>query len=160
MGCPSAPRWRYTARKPCPYSFCELPQNYKLFFRNQKNIYKIPLDSSDSCSRKFLVTMQTTKRRTFFLDGTTYQYRITAAAIKRYEAETERQVSNSLPLTQVVRFLYYVALMLPGSINEEQFYRKGLFSTSKSQGEYSLRGLRSLAITTRKKDHRHQPFPA
>lgn len=98
--------------------------------------------------------MQTTKRQTFLLDGTTYQYRITAAAIKKYEAAADRQVSNSLPLTQVVRFLCYVAIMLPSSINPDllvQLYRKGLFRTRKTRGEYSLRGIRSLAVAARKK---------
>lgn len=98
--------------------------------------------------------MQTTKRQTFLLDGTTYQYRITAAAIKKYEAAADRQVSNSLPLTQVVRFLYYVMLMPPPGINADQMvqlYRKGFLRTRKTRGEYSLRGLRSLATAARKK---------
>lgn len=96
----------------------------------------------------------TTKRQTFLLDGNTYQYRITEPALKRYEQDTARQVTNALPLTQVVRLLYYVAMSLPANINPEQMvqlYRKGFLRTRKTRGEYSLRGFRALATAARRK---------
>lgn len=98
--------------------------------------------------------MKISKRQTFLLDGSVYQYRISATALKRYEDSSGRTVTNALPLTQVVRLLFHVALMLPGSVNEEQMvqlYRKGLLRTRKTKGEYSLRGFRSLATAARKK---------
>lgn len=83
-----------------------------------------------------------------------YQYRITATALKRYEQSSGRQVTNALPLSQVVRLLFHVSLMLPATVNEEQIvqlYRKGLLRCRKTKGEYSLRGIRSLASAARKK---------
>lgn len=97
--------------------------------------------------------MKTTKRQTFCLDGVVYSYRITEAAIRNYEQSTQRQIANSLPLVQVVRALYHIACMLPGTYSEEELvkaYREGRLYTRKTRGEYTLRGIRTLLVVARR----------
>ena len=97
--------------------------------------------------------MKTTKRQTFYLEGSVYAYHITKAALMRYEQETGRQVTLSMPLTQIVRALYYVALTLPYGITADSMvdaYRKGLLRTRQNRGEYTLRGIRTLLVHARR----------
>lgn len=99
--------------------------------------------------------MALSKRQTFFFDGQTYNYRITEAAIRRFERDGKRRIHSGMSLTMVVRALYYVAQnSLPSSIGENELvdgFRKGLLRTRKNRGEYSLRGIRSLMVKARKK---------
>lgn len=97
--------------------------------------------------------MKTTKRQTFYLEGNVYSYRITKAAILRYEQAAGRKITFAMPLVQVVRALYYVTCMLPYGITEQYMvdaYRKGNLRTRKNRGEYSLRGIRSLLVHARR----------
>lgn len=98
--------------------------------------------------------MALSHRQTFFFDGQTYNYRITEAAIRRFERDGKRRIHSGMSLTMVVRALYYVAQnSLPSSIGENELvdgFRKGLLRTRKNRGEYSLRGIRSLMVKARK----------
>lgn len=98
--------------------------------------------------------MALSNRQTFFFDGQTYNYRITEAAIRRFERDGKRRIHSGMSLTMVVRALYYVAQnSLPSSIGENEHvdgFRKGLLRTRKNRGEYSLRGIRSLMVKARK----------
>lgn len=98
--------------------------------------------------------MALSKRQTFFFDGQTYNYRITEAAIRRFERDGKRRIHSGMSLTMVVRALYYVAQnSLPSSMGENELvdgFRKGLLRTRKNRGEYSLRGIRSLMVKARK----------
>lgn len=98
--------------------------------------------------------MALSNRQTFFFDGQTYNYRITEAAIRRFERDGKRRIHSGMSLTMVVRALYYVAQnSLPSSIGENELvdgFRKGLLRTRKNRGEYSLRGIRSLMVKARK----------
>lgn len=63
--------------------------------------------------------MALSNRQTFFFDGQTYNYRITEAAIRRFERDGKRRIHSGMSLTMVVRALYYVAQnSLPSSIGE------------------------------------------
>lgn len=74
--------------------------------------------------------MALSNRQTFFFDGQTYNYRITEAAIRRFERDGKRRIHSGMSLTMVVRALYYVAQnSLPSSIGENELvdgFRKGL----------------------------------
>lgn len=98
--------------------------------------------------------MALSNRQTFFFDGQTYNYRITEAAIRRFERDGKRRIHSGMSLTMVVRALYYVAQnSLPSSIGENELvdgFRKGLLCTRKNRGEYSLRGIRYLMVKARK----------
>ena len=98
--------------------------------------------------------MALSNRQTFFFDGQTYTYRITEAAIRRFERDGKRRIHSGMSLTMVVRALYYVAQnSLPSSIGENELvdgFRKGLLRTRKNRGEYSLRGIRYLMVKARK----------
>lgn len=98
--------------------------------------------------------MALSNRQTFFFDGQTYNYRITEAAIRRFERDGKRRIHSGMSLTKVVCALYYVAQnSLPSSIGENELvdgFRKGLLRTRKNRGEYSLRGIRSLMVKARK----------
>lgn len=98
--------------------------------------------------------MALSNRQTFFFDGQTYNYRITEAAIRRFERDGKRRIHSGMSLTMVVRALYYVAQnSLPSSIGENELvdgFRKGLLRTRKNRGEYSLRGIRYLMVKARK----------
>ena len=98
--------------------------------------------------------MALSNRQTFFFDGHTYNYRITEAAIRRFERDGKRRIHSGMSLTMVVRALYYVAQnSLPSSIGENELvdgFRKGLLRTRKNRGEYSLRGIRYLMVKARK----------
>lgn len=98
--------------------------------------------------------MALSNRQTFFFDGQTYNYRITEAAIRRFERDGKRRIHSDMSLTMVVRALYYVAQnSLPSSIGENELvdgFRKGLLRTRKNRGEYSLRGIRYLMVKARK----------
>lgn len=98
--------------------------------------------------------MALSNRQTFFFDGQTYNYRITEAAIRRFERDGKRRIHSCMSLTMVVRALYYVAQnSLPSSIGENELvdgFRKGLLRTRKNRGEYSLRGIRYLMVKARK----------
>lgn len=98
--------------------------------------------------------MALSNRQTFFFDGQIYNYRITEAAIRRFERDGKRRIHSGMSLTMVVRALYYVAQnSLPSSIGENELidgFRKGLLRTRKNRGEYSLRGIRSLMVKARK----------
>ena len=98
--------------------------------------------------------MALSNRQTFFFDGQTYNYRITEAAIRRFERDGKRRIHSGMSLTMVVRALYYVAQnSLPSSIGENELvdgFRKGLLRTRKIRGEYSLRGIRYLMVKARK----------
>lgn len=98
--------------------------------------------------------MALSNRQTFFFDGQTYNYRITEAAIRRFERDAKRRIHSGMSLTMVVRALYYVAQnSLPSSIGENELvdgFRKGLLRTRKNRGEYSLRGIRYLMVKARK----------
>lgn len=98
--------------------------------------------------------MALSNRQTFFFDGQTYIYRITEAAIRRFERDGKRRIHSGMSLTMVVRALYYVAQnSLPSSIGENELvdgFRKGLLRTRKNRGEYSLRGIRYLMVKARK----------
>ena len=100
--------------------------------------------------------MALSNRQTFFFDGQTYNYRITEAAIRRFERDGKRRIHSGMSLTMVVRALYYVAQnSLPSSIGENELvdgFRKGLLRTRKNRGEYSLRGIRSLIVTQKNED--------
>lgn len=98
--------------------------------------------------------MALSNRQTFFFDGQTYNYRITEAAIRRFEQDGKRRIHSGMSLTMVVRALYYVAQnSLPFSIGENELvdgFCKGLLRTRKYRGEYFLRGIRSLMVKARK----------
>ena len=98
--------------------------------------------------------MALSNRQTFFFDGQTYNYRITEAAIRRFERDGKRRIHSGMSLTMVVRALYYVAQnSLPSSIGENELvdgFHKGLLRTRKNRGEYSLRGIRYLMVKARK----------
>ena len=82
--------------------------------------------------------MKISKQQAFVLDGSTYRYRITTAAIRQYEQLHDRRISYALPLSQVVRALYYAVLLPPAGITEDLFYqayRKGkLYTHEKAAG--------------------------
>lgn len=67
--------------------------------------------------------MKTTKRQTFYLEGNAYAYRITKAALLRYEQEAGRQITLAMPLTQIVRALYYVTCMLPYGVTADSIVK-------------------------------------
>ena len=97
--------------------------------------------------------MKTTKRQTFYLDGNVYAYRITKSALLRYEQAAGRKITLAMPLTQIVRALYYVTCILPYGVTADsmvQAYRKGLLRTRKNRGEYSLRSIRTLLVHARR----------
>ena len=97
--------------------------------------------------------MKTTKRQTFYFDGSVYTYRVTKAALLRYEQEAGRKITLAMPLTQIVRALYYVTCSLPYGVTADSMvdaYRKGMLRTRKNRGEYSLRGIRSLLVHARR----------
>lgn len=80
--------------------------------------------------------MALSNRQTFFFDGQTYNYRITEAAIRRFERDGKRRIHSGMSLTMVVRALYYVAQnSLPSSIGENELvdgFCKGLLRTRKT----------------------------
>lgn len=80
--------------------------------------------------------MALSNRQTFFFDGQTYNYRITEAAIRRFERDGKRRIHSGMSLIMVVRALYYVAQnSLPSSIGENELvdgFRKGLLRTRKT----------------------------
>ena len=47
--------------------------------------------------------MALSNRQTFFFDGQTYNYRITEAAIRRFERDGKRRIHSGMSLTMVVR---------------------------------------------------------
>ena len=98
--------------------------------------------------------MKTSKIQTFYFDGSVYAYRITKAALLNYEQDAGRKITLAMPLTQIVRALYYVTCSLPYGITADSMvdaYRKGLLRTRKNKGEYTLRGIRTLLVQARKK---------